>query len=194
VRVRRRRRGLFVLVLLAVLLAALPFALRAPEALREAVDRATHPLGYEGTIRSASAENGLEPALVAAVIRAESRFDPGVESSQGAYGLMQILPETAAFISERSGITGDYRDPRTNIRMGTWYLSYLSGRYGGDERLVLAAYNSGEGRVDGWLGEGRDVGGGDIPFAETRDYVQSVLASHEVYRDLYGPNLERGSD
>jgi len=171
---------------------ALPFLARLPEEAREAVQRRTHPLEYGDTIRAASAERGLEPALVAAVIRAESRFEEDVVSPQGAYGLMQILPETAAFIQERSGIAGDYRDPETNIRMGAWYLAYLSGRYDGDERLMLAAYNSGEGRVDRWLRSGRDVGGGDIPFAETRNYVESVLDSREVYRELYGPDLQAG--
>jgi soluble lytic murein transglycosylase len=188
---RRRRRGLVLFVLLAVFVAALPFVARTPEAGREALQRATHPLEYEGTIQAASAEYGVEPALVAAVIRTESRFAHDGESSRGAYGLMQILPETAAFIQERSGIPGDYREPATNIRMGTWYLAYLYGRYEGDERLVLAAYNSGEGRVDRWLSEGRDVAGGEIPFAETRNYVGDVLASREVYRDLYGPGLTR---
>jgi soluble lytic murein transglycosylase len=190
----RRRRWLVLLVLLVVLVAALPFVVLAMEAALEktrvGVRQATHPLEYGGVIRSASEAQGLEPAFVAAVVRTESRFQPDVVSPQGAYGLMQIVPETAGFIQERSGITGDYRDPRTNVRMGTWYLAYLLGRYEGDERLALAAYNSGQGRVDRWLAEGRDVGGGDIPFVETRNYVESVLDSREVYRELYGSNLD----
>ncbi len=153
--------------------------------------RITHPLAYEETIREAGAERGVEPALVAAVIRTESGFDPEVESSQGAYGLMQIVPETARFVSERGGVTGDYRDPKTNIRVGTWYLGYLRYRYDGDERLMLAAYNSGEGRVDAWISEeGFDVAD-DIPFAETRDYVEDVLGARNTYAELYGRNLDR---
>lgn len=183
--------GAVVFVLVALLAVALPLVLWAPDAAEEAWNRYTHPLEYEGTIRAATAEYGVEPTLVAAVIRAESRFDPVVESPQGAYGLMQILPDTADFIAERSGIKGDYRDPETNIRMGTWYLSYLQGRYEGDERLVLAAYNSGEGRVDGWLQEGRDIAGGDIPFEETREYVERVVTSKQVYGELYGRDLSR---
>jgi hypothetical protein len=109
---------LLLFVVLALVLLGLPLVLEAPDLAR----RLTHPLEYEETIRDAAAEHDIEPALVAAVIRTESGFDPDVESSQGAYGLMQIQPETAGFISERGGIAGDYRGPKTNIRMGTWYL------------------------------------------------------------------------
>jgi len=156
--------------------------------------RLTHPLEYEETIRDAAAEHEVEPALVAAVIRTESGFDPDVESSQGAYGLMQIQPKTAGFISERGGITGDYQGPKTNIRMGTWYLSYLQNRYEGDERLVLAAYNSGEGHVDAWILEGDFDVYRDIPFEETRQYVEDVAEARDVYRELYGSDLDRRSE
>ena len=186
---KRRRWGAVLLVALALILLALPFLLKIPDEVR----RIVYPLRYEETIREAAAANGVEPTLVAAVIRTESRFDPAVESSRGAYGLMQIKPETARFISER-GVSGDYRDPKTNIRMGTWYLGYLHGRYQGDERLMLAAYNSGEGRVDAWISdEGFDVAH-DIPFAETRDYVEDVLEARDAYEQLYGRNLDRASD
>lgn len=175
------------LVVLLLILLALPLLLKAPDVIREFL----YPLKYEETIQSAAAEQAIEPALVAAVIRTESGFDPEVESSQGAYGLMQIQPETARFISERSGITGDYRGPKTNIRMGAWYLSYLQYRYNGDERLALAAYNSGVNQVDEWISEeGFDVGR-DIPFEETRDYVEEVLKARDAYTELYGRNLDR---
>ena len=185
----RRRRMVVAVVLGVCALVAVPVALRIPDT----VERATHPLEYEETIRRVGEEHGVEPTLIAGVVYAESRFGHESESYQGAYGLMQILPSTADFISERSGIQGDYRDPQTNLRMGAWYLSYLDGRYSGDERLVLAAYNSGEGRVDGWLSdEGFDVRR-DIPFAETRQYVDDVLEAREDYENLYGRNLDRNS-
>lgn len=183
---RRRRRGV-VLSIVLVALAALPLLFMAPET----VQRFIYPLKYEETILEASEEHDVEPTLVAAVIREESRFDPKVESEQGAYGLMQIQPETARFIAERSGIAGDYRGPNTNIRMGTWYLNYLQNRYEGDERLVLAAYNSGEGRVDAWTSEeGFDITS-DIPFEETRDYVEDVVEAEKNYEELYGRDLDR---
>jgi soluble lytic murein transglycosylase len=184
---RRRRWGALLLVALALVLLALPYLLEVPEALR----RLSYPLRYEETIRAAAAERGVEPALVTAVIRTESGFDPEVESPEEAYGLMQIQPVTARFIAERGGITGDYRDPKTNIRMGTWYLGYLQGRYDAHERLVLAAYNSGEGQVDAWISEGGFDIERDIPFPETRDYVEDVLEARAAYAELYGRNLDR---
>ncbi len=175
------------LVVLALVLLGLPLVLEAPDLAR----RLTHPLEYEETIRDAAAEHGVEPALVAAVIRTESRFDPEVESPQGAYGLMQIRPETAQFISERGSVGGDYRYPKTNIRMGAWYLGYLQYRYYEDERLVLAAYNSGEGQVDAWhTDENFDINH-DIPFKETQEYVENVLEARDTYVELYGRDLDR---
>jgi soluble lytic murein transglycosylase len=188
-RARRRR---WLLALLAVLagLVALPFVLGAPETVRKTI----YPLRYEETIREASRQNGLEPTFVAGVIYAESRFRPDAESSQEAYGLMQMLPDTAEFVQQRSGIEGDFRDPRTNIRLGAWYLGYLDERYEGNERLMLAAYNSGEGTVDGWVSEeGFDIAE-DIPFKETREYVERVLEARGKYEGLYGEDLRRNTD
>jgi soluble lytic murein transglycosylase len=177
--------------LLAILaiLAALPFVLRAPET----VLRTVYPLRYEETIREVSEENGLEPAFVAGVIYTESRFRPDVESHREAYGLMQLLPQTAHFIQDKSGIKGNYRDPKVNMRLGAWYLGYLQERYKGDERLMLAAYNSGEGTVDAWVSqEGFDIAK-DIPYKETREYVKNTLEARRTYQELYGRNLNRDS-
>ena len=183
---RRRRLGL---VLLVALLAALPFILKVPETVRQQL----YPLEYEETIREVSAKHGLEPTFVAAVVYTESRFRPDARSHRGAYGLMQLLPETAKFIQGRSGIEGDWRDPKTNLGLGSWYLGYLEDRYLGDERLVLAAYNSGESQVDAWVSEeGFDVAE-DIPFRETHKYVDDVLEAQQTYEELYGRNLYRNS-
>ena len=175
---------------LVALLAALPFILKTPETVR----RAIYPLEYEQTIRQISAEQDLEPTFVAAVVYAESRFRPDARSHRGAYGLMQLLPETARFIQTRSGIEGDWQNPRTNLRIGVWYLGYLENRYLGDERLMLAAYNSGESQVDAWISDrGFDVGE-DIPFKETREYVENVLEARQTYKEIYGRNLYRNSE
>ena len=166
-------------------LAILPFALRLPDA----VMRTVYPLKYAATIREVSEENGLEPAFVAGVIYTESRFRPVAQSHREAYGLMQLLPESARFIQRKSGIEGDYRDPKVNIRLGTWFLGYLNERYKGEERLMLAAYNSGEGNVDAWVSdEGFDVAK-DIPYKETREYVDRALEAQKTYQELYGKNL-----
>ncbi len=173
--------------MIVAVLAALPFALRVPDA----VMRTIYPLRYEETIRKASQENDLEPAFVAGVIYTESRFRPDVESHRDAYGLMQLLPQSAHFIQRKSGIKGDYRDPEVNIRLGTWFLGYLNDRYDGDERLMLAAYNSGEGNVDAWVSnKGFDIEK-DIPYKETREYVDRALEAQETYQKLYGKNLQR---
>lgn len=176
-------------MVLAVLLAALPLALRVPDAVRQVI----YPLRYEEEIRAVAAENDLEPAFLAGVIYTESRFRPDVESHRGAYGLMQLLPGTARHIQERSGIEGDWREPETNLRIGAWYFGHLEEQYSGDERLMLAAYNSGEGQVDAWASEeGFDIEE-DIPFRETRHYVENVLEAEEIYAELYGRNLDRRS-
>lgn len=162
-----------------------PFLLQLPETIQKII----YPLKYEAQIQQVSQQNGLDPALVAAVVYTESRFRPDAVSSQNAYGLMQLLPETADFVQQRSGIQGDYRDPDVNISLGAWYLSYLEDRYDGQETSMLAAYNAGEGRVDGWVSEeGFDIEN-DIPFQETRDYVVNVPETRDVYRDLYGEDL-----
>jgi soluble lytic murein transglycosylase len=186
----RRRRGILLLMVLVAMLAILPFALRVPDA----VMRTIYPLRYAETIRETSKENDLEPAFVAAVIYTESRFRPAAESHQDAYGLMQLLPQSARFIQRKSGIEGDFRDPRVNIRLGTWFLGYLNGRYDGDERLMLAAYNSGEGSVDAWTSdEGFDIKK-DIPYKETRQYVDRALEAQETYRQLYGKKLQQNPE
>jgi soluble lytic murein transglycosylase len=133
-----------VLLVVIGVLAILPFALRVPDA----VMRTIYPLRYEAIIRQASEENDLDPSFVAGVIYTESRFRPDAKSHRGAYGLMQLLPKSARFIQRKSSIKGDYRDPEVNVRLGTWFLGYLNDRYKGHERLMLAAYNSGEGNVD----------------------------------------------
>ena len=152
--------------------------------------RTVYPLKYTATIREVSKENDLDPAFVAGVIYTESRFRPDVESHREAYGLMQLLPESARFIQRKSRIEGDYRDPEVNIRLGTWFLGYLKDRYNGDERLMLAAYNSGEGNVDAWASdEGFDIAK-DIPYKETRHYVNNALEARQTYQELYGKNLQ----
>jgi peptidoglycan lytic transglycosylase len=186
----RRRRGILLLMVLVAILAILPFALRVPDA----VMRTMYPLRYEETIREASEENDLKPAFVAGVIYTESRFRPDVESHKEAYGLMQLLPQSAHFIQRKSGIKGDFRDPKINIRLGTWFLGYLNDRYDGDERLMLAAYNSGEGNVDAWTSDESFDIEKDIPYKETREYVERALEAQKTYQELYGKNLQRNSE
>ena len=149
--------------------------------------RARYPLEYEQILRTHGANHDLDPALVAAVVYVESRFDTNAESEAGAIGLMQLLPDTAEGIALRTGgsnfVTADLRDPDINVRYGTWYLEHLYRRYG-DMRVALAAYHAGQGNVDEW----RRTGAG-IAFPETRQYVSRVLELSRLYKRVYGSEL-----
>jgi soluble lytic murein transglycosylase len=150
--------------------------------------RARYPLEYDHVVRSYAAERDLDPALVAAMIYAESRFDPNVRSAAGAIGLMQILPETGRFIARSTGgegfVVADLRDPDINVRYGTWLLTHLLERYDGDVETALAAYHAGPGNVDAWREEGSGVA-----FPETRAYVAEVMRVRGVYRRAYSDLL-----
>jgi soluble lytic murein transglycosylase len=149
--------------------------------------RARYPLEYEHIIRGHAANHDLDPALVAAVVYVESRFDPNATSAAGAIGLMQLLPETARGIALRTGgdrfVVADLRDPEINIRYGSWYLDHLRAKYG-DVSLALAAYHAGQGSVDHWREEGLG-----IPFPATREYVEEVERLSRVYADAYRSEL-----
>ena len=164
-------------------------------------DRARYPLQYDDAIRTSSRHNDLDPALVAAIIYAESRFDAGARSEHGAVGLMQVLPETAEQIAgETGGVdfeTGDLADPEVNVRYGTYYLRTVLDQFDGDVVAAVAAYNAGAGAVQEWVDQahaaGHDLRIRDIPYPETRAYVRSVLAARAAYRHAYGERLPQPS-
>lgn len=153
-------------------------------------ERLRYPLRYEEFVTGHADNYGLEPQLVAAMIYQESKFDPDARSSSGAVGLMQLLPETGQGIADRTGgdkwKPGDLLDPELNIRYGSWYVRHLLDKYE-DEELALAAYNAGQGAVDGW----RERGVG-IQFAETKHYVRRVLELKRIYADAYSDELGLG--
>jgi soluble lytic murein transglycosylase len=192
--VRRRR---IVAVLLVAALAGLGVSLLSPT-VHQAVQEIQLPLRHEDIIRQQAADKDLDPALVAAVIYAESRFVDGRTSGAGAEGLMQITPATAHDIAQRSGgtrfETSDLHDPQVNIAYGTWYLRHLLDRYGDDEVLALAAYNGGQGNVDKWIareaGRDRQLTIDAIPFPETRAYVRKVLEARGQYQANYADELD----
>jgi soluble lytic murein transglycosylase len=147
------------------------------------------PLSDVSIIREQAADKHLDPALIAAVIYAESKFEPR-PSSAGAQGLMQILPATAYYLAHLSGgvrfTASDLARPDVNVAYGSYYLRYLLNHYEGDEMLAVAAYNGGLANVDRWLAQARAEGKrltvAEIPFPETRAYVQRVLTAQQVYR------------
>ena len=150
-------------------------------------ERLRYPLRYEQIVMGHAENYHLDPQLVAAVIYQESKFDADAVSSSGAVGLMQLLPETAQGIADRTGGHGwhesDLVDPELNIRYGSWYLRHLLDKYGNEE-LALAAYNAGQTNVDRWREEGTG-----IQFAETRSYVERVQKLKEIYADAYRSEL-----
>ncbi len=190
--VRRRRSAL---VVLAVGITAAAVVIAMP-LFRKAVNEFTLPLTNSDIIRQQAAAKHLDPALVAAVIYAETKFDPRT-SAAGAEGLMQILPQTAEFLAHRSGATtfriSDLGTPQVNIAYGSYYLRYLLDHYGGSKMLALAAYNGGEANVDDWVARararGRKLTIAEIPFPETRDYVRKVLNAQGDYRRTYPTEL-----
>jgi soluble lytic murein transglycosylase len=173
-------------------------ALIAPH-LEHAVHELALPLRDASVIRQEGAEKHIDPALIAAVIYAETKFDPR-PSSAGAQGLMQILPSTAEFLAHLSGgvsfRTSDLATPEVNIAYGTYYLRYLLDHYAGDEMLAVAAYNAGLTNVDEWVARARAQGGeltqASIPFPETREYVHRVLSAQRAYRATYARQLGLG--
>ena len=135
-------------------------------------DQATRPqaLPFASIVAAAAAEHDLPEALIHAVIRAESNYDPGAVSPKGAVGLMQLMPGTARELG-----VSDARDPAANVRAGTQYLKRLLGMFGNDVAVALAAYNAGPAAV-------ARHGGQVPPYAETQRYVPRVIERFERLR------------
>ena len=192
----RRRRLAGVVMLLGAGAIALGVAgIAGIGPLGDAVREITLPLRHEDIIRQQAADKDVDAALIAAVIYEESKFRDQT-SDAGARGLMQITPQTADYIADKSGgiafEQGDLASPQINIAYGAWYLRYLSQKYADNELAVVAAYNAGEGRVDEWVtaaGGLATFGEADIAFAETREYVDGVMDHRADYRKHYDNEL-----
>jgi soluble lytic murein transglycosylase len=164
--------------------------------LNRVASNGTLPLSDASIIREQAAAKRLDPALIAAVIYAESKFEPR-PSPAGAEGLMQILPATAYYLAHLSGgyrfTAGDLATPKINLAYGSYYLRYLLDHYEGNEMLAVAAYNAGATNVDEWVAHadaaGRRLTVDAIPFPETREYVRRVLAAQRDYRAKYPRQL-----
>ena len=154
---------------------------------------ALFPRPYWTDLRKYSEANGLDPFLVASLIRQESEFNAGAISRANAVGLMQLLPKTGKTVAKQVKLKG-YKAPQlytpaVNLQLGTRYFKDMVDKYNGQFEYALAAYNAGTDRVSDWLGEGhyRDPQEfvESIPFTETREYVQAILRNASVYRQLY---------
>lgn len=151
-----------------------------------------YPLPFDASIRQWSGRAGIDPHLVAGLIRQESAFEPEARSGSNALGLMQLLPKTARSLAKQAKVRysqAQLFDPDYNLRLGTIYLASLRKDFGGVE-MALAAYNAGEDRVASWTA-GQNYREpaefvDSIPFSETRDYVEIVTRNADFYRQLYG--------
>ncbi|MGH9804981.1 MAG: transglycosylase SLT domain-containing protein, partial [Candidatus Acidiferrales bacterium] len=144
---------------------------------------------WELIVREAES-NKLDPYLVAALIRQESRFESRAESSAGALGLMQLMPATArAVAGNRRLPRGRLTEPELNIRLGTRYLASLLRRFNGSLEKAVAAYNAGGTRIEEWASRGSTDEPAEfvenIPLRQTREFVYIVLRNYRFYRDLY---------
>lgn len=152
-----------------------------------------YPRPHYDLVLKSSAEHDIDPYLVFAIIRAESKYQVQARSSAGARGLMQIMPETAWWIAEQQGVkefdTEELLDPELNISFGCWYIANLQKEFDGRIPLVIAAYNAGRGKVREWVIEQQWDGDAEkldnIPFEETRQYVSNVLKNYEAYQAIY---------
>lgn len=182
------RRAL-VILLLAVIAIGLGFL---GDFIITCIEKNAYPREYAEYVEVYSQKYGVPESLVFAVIHTESGFDSGAVSSAGAVGLMQMMPDTFAWLTDEILFehleSGMLYDPETNIKYGTYLLSRFYDRYG-DWELTLAAYNGGVGNVDSWLEdpEYSDGEGGlkKIPFKETRNYVKKVADARDTYERLY---------
>ena len=154
--------------------------------------KALYPQKYADSVQTYSAQYGVRPTLVYAVIRTESSFDPDATSDVGAKGLMQIMPDTLDWLCYRMGEDVPFdalSEPDTAIRFGTYFLHLLLEEFG-DEYTALAAYHAGRGRVLQWLDDAAYSPDGQtletIPYPDTAHYVAKVERAAGMYQNLYG--------
>ncbi len=207
---KRKKRPLFTgfeITVLCLLLAGVFIALfsgiRADRSLKNLLDEraamerayqqevARHKVMYEDYIRYYAAVNNIDPAFVAAVIKRESDYDPYAISRVEARGLMQIMPDTGEWLAGKVDVHNFTVDmlytPEINIKMGCWYLGYLSRKFGGDPVTMACAYHAGQGNVeDHWLkkysANGKTLTIDEIPLEDTKYYARKVLEAYAIYQ------------
>jgi soluble lytic murein transglycosylase len=169
------------------------FALDIPDLPRKYWE-ALFPKPYWSDLKRNAVANGLDPYLVASLIRQESEFNPNAVSRANAVGLMQLLPKTGKTVAKQIKLrrynASQLYTPSVNLQLGTKYFRGMVDQFGGTFEYALAAYNAGSDRVVDWLGQGKYRDPQEfvesIPFTETREYVQAILRNASVYKQLYG--------
>lgn len=157
---------------------------------------ALFPFPYKDAITKWSGQRQLNPLLVTALIRQESRFETKIRSVVGATGLMQVMPETGTWIAEKIQLKNyNLENPDDNVKLGTWFLDYTHQEYSNNSMLAVASYNAGPGKVGEWITK---FGLSDpdafievIPNPETKGYVESVFGNYWNYLRLYNPEISQ---
>ncbi|MFZ5945413.1 MAG: lytic transglycosylase domain-containing protein [Bacillota bacterium] len=153
-----------------------------------------YPQPHQEIVKDAAIKYNVDYYLILAVMKVESKFDSQAQSTKGARGLMQIMPDTAQWIATKELSLKEFQqdmlfEPQYNIPIGTWYLNYLVKQFKGNTIAAVAAYNGGETNVKKWLANGIWSGSfndlKDIPFKETRNYVYKVIMDYNTYQSLY---------
>nr|WP_330381892.1 lytic transglycosylase domain-containing protein [Peptostreptococcus anaerobius] len=150
-----------------------------------------YPIRYRQEVEEYSKEFGVDKHLVYSIIKTESKFDKDAVSNKGAKGLMQVTDKTASWAAKelKLGSSINIFEPKTNIRIGVWYLSRLEREFHGNIDLSIAAYNGGSGNVRKWLNKDEYSKDGQslmkIPFKETSDYTYRVMRNYKIYKKLY---------
>jgi soluble lytic murein transglycosylase len=169
------------------------FALDIPDLPRKYWE-ALFPKAFWSDLKRSSSANGLDPYLVASLIRQESEFNPNAVSRANAVGLMQLLPKTGKQVAKDVKLqrynASQLYTPAVNLELGTRYFRGMVDKFGGSFEYALAAYNAGSDRVEDWLNQGKYRDPQEfvesIPFTETREYVQAILRNASMYKQLYG--------
>lgn len=152
-----------------------------------------YPWPYRSEITQVANQLEIDPYMLAALVRVESRFNASAESAAGARGLMQVMPETASWTAKQIGIKDFHESqldqPGINLLIGSWYLANLFKDFHGNQVTGLAAYNAGRGNVQAWLELGQWKGTmadvDRVPFPETQLYLRAVMRNYEIYKFLY---------
>jgi len=185
---KKLRRKRFFLLLVVLLLGVL--FIRS-----EWLGQKIYPISFRQEIKQSALKYELDPLLIAAIIRVESNYRLNAVSRKGAVGIMQLMPDTAGWILQKADfgemtVQDAGSKAQAGIALGSWYVKELNRQFEGDLYKSLAAYNAGPGKVRSWLDQGVWDGGKDtlkdIPYGETRHYVQRVLYYYKKYQEVYG--------
>lgn len=158
--------------------------------------QALFPFPYEDIILKWSKERKLNPLLVTGLIRQESRFEPEIKSPVGATGLMQVMPATGKEVASQINLKNySLTNPNDNVNLGTWYLDFTHNNYNGNSMLAVASYNAGPGNVSNWVTKYNlndfDEFVENIPFRETKGYVETVFGNYWNYLRIYNPEMSQ---